>query len=105
MFIALGKAAEGSSVDLSFKFYVTCLCDPEAIPSIPNCTVSISKPSISDVLQSLLMHAASSAGGVGIAASGPESLVRGTRNAVARIGPMTAVSVGGVELHTELFAL
>ncbi|KAF9507432.1 hypothetical protein BS47DRAFT_1351598 [Hydnum rufescens UP504] len=91
MFMALGKAAEDSSVDLSFKFYVTCLCDPEAIPPIPNCTVSISKPTISESLQPLLTHAASTAGG--------------TQNAVAKIGPMTAASVGGIGLHTELFAL
>jgi ferric-chelate reductase len=105
MFMALGKAAEDSSVDLSFKFYVTCLCDPEAIPPIPNCTVSISKPIISESLQPLLTHAASTAGGVGILASGPESLTRGTQNALAKIKPMTAASVGGIGLHTELFAL
>jgi len=105
MFMALGKAADSSSVDLSFKFYVTCLCAPETIPPIPNCTVCISKPTISDGLQPLLAHAASTAGGVGIAASGPESLTRGTQNVVAKIGPMTAASVGGIGLHTELFAL
>lgn len=44
-------------------------------------------------------------GGVGVCASGPESLIRETQNAVARIGTVRGVQLGGVGLHTELFAL
>jgi len=105
-FIAIANAAQGSGVDVSFRVFVTCLCDPEAVPSIPNMTVEITKPPISELLAPLLEATKSgSAGGVGVAASGPESLTRSAQNAVARIGPSTAASVGGVELHTELFAL
>lgn len=108
MFMQIGQAAEGSSVDLSFKFFVTCLCDPEAVPPIPNSAVAVSKPTIGQMLEPLLAHATEAGGaggGVGIAASGPESLTRAAQNVVASIGPKTAAAAGGIELHTELFAL
>jgi len=110
MLMHIAKAAQGTSLEVSFKIFVTCLCNPEAVPPIPNLTVSISKPSILELLNPLLSLASSpslgrAAGGVGVSASGPESLTRAAQNAVARVGPASAASVGGVELHTELFAL
>lgn len=103
---AIATAAQGSSVDISLRVFVTCLCDPDAIPSIPHLIVELAKPPVAELLPPLLDATKSgSAGGVGVAASGPESLTRSAQNSVARIGPLTAASVGGVELHTELFAL
>lgn len=105
-FMAIAQAAQGSSIEVTFKFFVTCLCDPEAIPPIPNSTVEVTKPSISELMSPMLEATRSGhAGGVGIAASGPESLTRMAQNTIARIRPTTAASVGGVEIHTELFAL
>ena len=99
----LGKATENSSLDLSFKFYLTCQCDPEAIPPIPNSMIEETKPSIYALLLPLL--SATKGGGVGLSASGPESLTRAAQNAVARLGPREVGSAGGVDLHAELYAL
>ncbi|KAH8986463.1 iron reductase [Lactarius akahatsu] len=44
-------------------------------------------------------------GGVGVCASGPESLTRESANAVARLTPSHAKRVGGIALHTEVFSL
>ena len=38
-------------------------------------------------------------------ASGPEGLIRETQNAVAMIGTLKGIQLGGVGLHTELFAI
>ena len=116
MFRAIARTVEqggkASGLTLEFKFFVTCLCDPEAVPKIPGSSVEVGKPPIADILTSLLSASDSEGkgkgvggGGVGVAASGPESLTRGAQNAVARVGPATAARVGGIELHTELFSL
>ena len=44
-------------------------------------------------------------GGVGVCAAGPESLTREAHNAVARVSLTRGVELGGVGLHTELFAM
>ncbi|KAH9926613.1 iron reductase [Epithele typhae] len=44
-------------------------------------------------------------GGVAVCAAGPESMTREAQNAVARIGLTRGVELGGVALHTELFAM
>lgn len=44
-------------------------------------------------------------GGVGVVASGPETLTRAASNAVARVGLTRGVELGGVGLHTESFSL
>jgi hypothetical protein len=44
-------------------------------------------------------------GGVGVCASGPESLTREAANAVARLEPVHGRRVGGIALHTEVFSL
>lgn len=44
-------------------------------------------------------------GGVGVCASGPESLIREAQNAVARLGVVRGRELGGVGLHTELYAI
>ncbi|PIL26372.1 transporter [Ganoderma sinense ZZ0214-1] len=44
-------------------------------------------------------------GGVGVCAAGPESLTREAHNAVARLSLTRGIELGGVGLHTELFAI
>ena len=133
--LALACEASNGSLDLHVSVYVTCLCDPEAVPDIPNCDVSVFRPSVGKILRALVtqpdaaeageadkkdveedapaqMHSLSGklnwvglGGGVGVCASGPESLIRETQNAVARLGVSQSVKLGGIGLHTELFAL
>lgn len=37
-------------IELHISIYVTCLCNPEAIPPIPNCDVTIIRPSLYRIL-------------------------------------------------------
>lgn len=127
MLMDIANAASESSLDIHFSIYVTCLCDPEAVPPIPNSDVNIYRPSVSKMLRELLTPPAEATaddvsekaargsepklewvglgGGVGVCVSGPEGLVRETQNAVAKMGTLRGVQLGGVGLHTELFAL
>ena len=76
------------------------------MPEIRNCEVAESKPAVSDIIEDLTMvDGATIGGGLGIAASGPESLTSDARNAVAALGPLKARRLGGVELHTEAYTL
>lgn len=50
----IATMAAGSSVDLHLSIYVTCLCDPEAVPRIPNLDVLIHRPSVTDILRDLV---------------------------------------------------
>ncbi|KAL4246943.1 hypothetical protein ABKN59_007704 [Abortiporus biennis] len=128
-FTEIVNAVAGSSLDLHISIFVTCLCNPEAVPPIPNLTVSIYRPSITTLLSefvtppscsnskedsdieeasiesSLKLQWVGLGGGVGLCASGPESLVREAQNAAARLGIMKGVELGGIGLHTELYAL
>jgi ferric-chelate reductase len=97
-------AAREPSLELHMKFFVTCLCDPEAAPDIVNSEVTVEKPSISLLLQQFVSGAAQGTGGVGVATSGPESLVSEARNSVASLG-VKAAKLGGIALHTEVFSL
>jgi ferric-chelate reductase len=98
-------ALEDSSLSLHIKFFVTCLCDPEAAPVIPNSEVMTIRPSIHDLLVPLIDGEHASTEGLAVASSGPESLVNETRNAVAKVGPSKLAALGGVALHTEAFSL
>ncbi len=84
------------------RFFVTCLCDPEAVQVIPNSEISMEKPSISNMLEEFF--ASTKSGGVGVSASGPEGLVAEARNSVAKLGTRAA-RLGGIALHTEVFCL
>lgn len=43
------------SLTLHVSVYVTCLCDPEAVPPIPNCDVTILRPNIHHILHDLVI--------------------------------------------------
>lgn len=142
--LALACERSNGALDLHVSVYVTCLCNPEAVPDIPNCDVSVYRPAVRKILRALVappdtenaLEASSGStankkdaedveedtptqthslsgklnwvglgGGVGVCASGPESLIRETQNAVARLGLTQGVKLGGIGLHTELFAL
>lgn len=127
MLTDIANTVEGTSLDLHVSIYVTCLCNPEAVPSIPNSEVSIYRPSVTQLLQGLVtppnqaslndeseksakslsakLEWVGLGGGVGVCASGPESLIRETQNAVAKMGLSRGVELGGIGLHTELFAM
>ncbi|KAF4568608.1 hypothetical protein EYR36_010620 [Pleurotus pulmonarius] len=120
-------AAASPGLDLHITIFVTCLCDPESVPEIPNMDVILERPDVYKLLEALISphdeveegdvdvdvdveadaearaptpphhhpgttskkHAlrwAGFGGGVGICASGPESLTREAANAVARLG-------------------
>ena len=135
-------AAASSTLDLHISIFVTCICNPDAVPPIPNSDVTIFRPSVTSILRELttppsaacddaasLSSLTSSAieqadmevlaekavkcklpwtgfgGGVAVCASGPETLIRESQNAVAKLGVMKGRELGGIALHTELFAL
>ena len=69
----------------------------------------IRKPVIADVLNDFLEGIDRSqpggVGGVAVGACGPAGLTREIRNAVSSLGPSGTRRLGGIELHTESFAL
>ncbi|KAG1729971.1 iron reductase [Suillus paluster] len=124
MLVDIATAASDNSIDLHISIFVTCLCNPEAVPHIPNSIVTLSRPSVQGLLKDFISLSPtsekegsiepridesqewrSSGGGVAVCASGPESLTREARNAVARLGLTMNMDVGGIALHTELFTL
>ncbi|KIO06664.1 hypothetical protein M404DRAFT_15017 [Pisolithus tinctorius Marx 270] len=125
MLTEIAILAAGTSLDIHFSIFVTCLCDPEAVPFIPNSDVKLDRPPVYTLLcetaglsrPSSLESAVAeedkpfsaaqphAGGGVAVCASGPESLVVETRNAVARLGVGNALKLGGVVVHVESFAL
>jgi hypothetical protein len=124
MLIDIATAAANSTIDLHFSIFVTCLCDPEAVPHIPNSIVTLARPSIQNLLKDFISLPPSSegedsveirfdesqklhsfGGGVAVCASGPETLTRGVQNAVTGLGLTMNMNAGGITLHTELFTL
>jgi len=104
------------SLDLHVSIFVTCLCDPEAVPSIPNSVVTMERPSARQILNDMITPPADDTagglrwvglgGGLGVCASGPSELTREVANAVAKLSLSgSAQEVGGVGLHTETFVL
>ena len=62
----IARVAEASSsnslpINLHISIYVTCLCNPEAVPPIPNCDVTIVRPSVYRILLNLTTPAPVSA--------------------------------------------
>ncbi|KAJ7118343.1 hypothetical protein C8R44DRAFT_625928 [Mycena epipterygia] len=52
--IAARAALPGSPIRLRIRIFVTCLCDPDAVPRIAGCTVTEAKPSVGGVLGEML---------------------------------------------------
>lgn len=116
-------AAEEPSLDLHISIFVTCLCDTaDVVSEIPNSVVTCTRPDVHQLLAGMLSLAPVEdvedenkrdvgvervvcQGGVGVCASGPESLTCEAANAVARLGPVHGKRVGGIALHTEVFSL
>jgi len=104
------------SLDLHISTFVTCLCDPEAVPPIPNLVVTMERPTAHQLLDDMITPPADGAvgglrwvgtgGGLGVCASGPIELTREVANAVAKLSLSRSVKeFGGVGLHTETFVL
>ncbi|KAF9256526.1 hypothetical protein L218DRAFT_936602 [Marasmius fiardii PR-910] len=112
--------SEQVGLDLHISVYVTCLCHPDEVPDIPNMDVTIDeRPSVKELVRMLVtppevetavesctkLSWVELGGGVGVCASGPESLTREAANAVASLGLTRGVELGGVAVHTEVFSL
>ncbi|KAH9943638.1 iron reductase [Amylocystis lapponica] len=125
MLTDIATALAGSSLDLHISIFVTCLCKPEAVPPIPNSDVTILRPSVNALLHDMVtppslasveddrssqssrakLNWVGLGGGVAVCAAGPETMTREAQNAAARLGMVRGVELGGVGLHTELFAI
>lgn len=129
--IDIATTAAETSLDLHISVFVTCLCDPEAVPLIPNSDVSTVRPSVQTLLDDLLEPLSTDStnnpsadvegtakknpegqklnralgGGVAVCASGPETLTREAQTAVARVGVRRDAEFDKIALHTELFVL
>jgi ferric-chelate reductase len=121
MLLDIAEMAVDSSLDLHITIFVTCLCQPETVPPIPKSIVMTTRPDVHHLLARMLSPTPEvndvddeswerdkpvvGQGGVGMCASGPESLTREATNAVSRLAPLHARRVGGIALHTEVFSL
>ncbi|KAJ7590895.1 hypothetical protein C8J56DRAFT_782506 [Mycena floridula] len=89
------KAAQSDTLDLHISIYVTCLCDPEAIPPIPNCDVTIIRPAIHKVLKSLLTPPANPKLDAGRKGSSDEDIAEEAAAARNISHKLTWVGLGG----------
>jgi len=128
MLMDIARTATDSSLEVHVSIFVTCLCNPDAVPDIPNSLVTLERPSVHKILRTFVTPPAlgledgvakgvnveevnslqwiGDGGGVAVCASGPESMVVDAQNAVARVSASTAGRrIGGLDLHTELFGL
>ncbi|KAF8913656.1 hypothetical protein CPB85DRAFT_1375526 [Mucidula mucida] len=131
MLAEIAAVADASTtLDVHVVVYVTCLCNPEAVPRIANSDVIVGRPAVREALEGLVTPPVGKkvtgadvdvdedeesameesklgwvglGGGVGVVASGPESLTREASNAVARLSMARGRELGGVALHTEMF--
>ncbi|KAH8108382.1 iron reductase [Phellopilus nigrolimitatus] len=111
--------AETSSLDLHITVFVTCLCDPEAVPPIPNCDVLLERPSVHRMVESLVRgddggfhergvkeaRTLVEGGGLAVCSAGPETMVREAKNVTARLALTQAHRLGEVSCHTEVYSL
>ncbi|KAL1762397.1 ferric reductase like transmembrane component-domain-containing protein [Schizophyllum commune] len=107
----LARLTQGGA-NVHITIYVTCLCQPELIPHIPNCDVVLwdgigdsGRPSVGSLVKQFVGEVDGKQGeaSVAVLAAGPRSLVAEAGNAVARLraaGP--DVEVG---YHGEVFDL
>jgi len=108
--------AQDAGLELNFNIFVTCLCDPEAVPHIPRLEVTMEKPTMKTHLAPFLSTSpdneaaspspsARAGGGLAIAVCGPRALTNEAQNTVALLSPAQMRRLGGVELHVEHFSL
>lgn len=122
MLLEIARTAKGSSVDLHMSIFVTCLCNPEAVPNIPNCDVTIERPAVHRLLHDFVSSAGApefggsekgkskapsigSGGDLAVCAAGPEAMTREAKNAIARLTMSQRMQLGKVACHTELYSL
>jgi hypothetical protein len=123
MLMDIAEAAANSSLGLHISIFTTCDCKAVDIPPIPNSVITNAgtRPDVYQLLSRIvsrtmveddvddeskaISEGVISQGGVGVCASGPESLTREAANAVARLAPAHGARVGGMTLHTEVFSL
>ncbi|KAH9914282.1 iron reductase [Fomitopsis serialis] len=118
MLTDLATAVAGTSLDLHISIFVTCLCNPDAVPTIPNSDVVLLRPTIGNLLHQFITPPTEEeiaeqpklswvglGGGVAVCAAGPESLTTETRNAAAKLSLTKGLELGGLGLHTETYAL
>jgi ferric-chelate reductase len=118
MIMDIVDAVANSSLYLHISLFVTCQCGDS--PSIPNTTITSTRPDVHQLLTDVISPTSREddmvdegradtgvicQGGVGVCASGPESLTREAGNAVARLALSHGTRVGGITLHTEVFSL
>ncbi|KAJ6621017.1 hypothetical protein B0H10DRAFT_2019643 [Mycena sp. CBHHK59/15] len=48
------RTSSGLPLELRIRIYVTCLCDPDAVPPIPGCVVSIQRPRVGALIDEVL---------------------------------------------------
>ena len=51
---AISSDSSAVPVSLHISVYVTCLCDPEVVPQIPNCDVTMIRPDVYRILDDLV---------------------------------------------------
>lgn len=120
MLIEIARAAKSSSIDLHISVFVTCLCNPEAVPDIPNCDVTVERPTVHRLLDDFVTSAGSPEfgesekgkskatcgdGSLAVCAAGPEAMTREAKNAIARTTMSRGMQLGRVACHTELYSL
>ncbi|KAJ7199386.1 ferric reductase like transmembrane component-domain-containing protein, partial [Mycena pura] len=95
--IATRAARPDSALDLRMRIFVTCLCNPDAVPRIPGCTVTEMRPAVWRVLAGMLDPAASAsvdALPLSVPAADAEKGIRaGHGDAGARRAPTGGVAV------------
>lgn len=118
MLTELANAVAGTSLDLHITIFVTCLCDPDAVATIPNSDIVllrpvvgkllrqfVTPPSTGEITEQLKLAWVGLGGGVAVCAAGPESLTTETRNAAAKLTLTRGTELGGVGLHTETYTM
>ena len=48
------QAAACPDLELHITIYVTCLCDPGAVPQVPNCDVLLARPRVGEVIKRVI---------------------------------------------------
>ncbi|KAA1466991.1 iron reductase [Dentipellis sp. KUC8613] len=99
MLMDIANVAAGSSVDLHVSIFVTCLCNPEAVPPIPNSRVSVERPSVRRLLARFITPPSSSSPSSGSSSGSsspdcdPEDKIEDTDTGLQWVGEGGGVAV------------